>query len=148
MSVSGISSSNLWDYATQSIQSTQSNQSNQSNWQKMQQEFQQLGTDLQSGNLSAAQSDLVTLQKDLPQGSSSTTESSDPLQQAFTQLAKDIQSGKFAKNWVAEYQGGYKRYHALLKKGEAHPIEKTGAKLRALMPWMGKKNIKGAQAAY
>ena len=56
----------------------------------LQQEFQQLGTDLQSGNLSAAQSDLVTLQKDLPQGSSSTTESSDPLQQAFTQLAKDI----------------------------------------------------------
>jgi len=61
---------------------------------------------------------------------------------------KDIQSGKFAKDWVAEYEGGYKRYNALLKKGEQHPIEKTGAKLRALMPWMGKKNIKGAQAAY
>ena len=25
---------------------------------------------------------------------------------------------------------GYKRYNALLKKGEKHPIEKTGAKLR------------------
>ena len=61
---------------------------------------------------------------------------------------KDIQSGKFAKDWVAEYKGGYKKYNALLKKGEQHPIEKTGAKLRALMPWMGKKNIKGAQAAY
>ena len=52
---------------------------------------------------------------------------------------KDIQSGKFAKDWVAEYKGGYKKYNALLKKGEQHPIEKTGAKLRALMPWMGKK---------
>src|SRR5450631_3835363 len=61
---------------------------------------------------------------------------------------KDIQSGKFAKDWVKEYEGGYKRYNSLLKKGEQHPIEKTGAKLRALMPWMGKKNIKGAQAAY
>ncbi|MGC3957317.1 MAG: ketol-acid reductoisomerase [Verrucomicrobiota bacterium] len=61
---------------------------------------------------------------------------------------KDIQSGKFAKNWVAEYKGGYKKYNALLKKGENHQIEKTGAKLRALMPWVGKKNIKGAQAAY
>ena len=40
------------------------------------------------------------------------------------------------------------KYNALLKKGANHPIEKTGAKLRALMPWMGKKNIKGAQAAY
>ncbi len=61
---------------------------------------------------------------------------------------KNIQSGKFAKEWVAEYKGGYKKYNALLKKGEQHPIEKTGAKLRALMPWMQKKNIKGAQAAY
>jgi ketol-acid reductoisomerase len=61
---------------------------------------------------------------------------------------KDIQSGKFAKNWVKEYQGGYKRYNALLKKGANHPIEKTGAKLRAMMPWMKKRSIKGAQAAY
>ncbi len=61
---------------------------------------------------------------------------------------KDIQSGKFAKEWVAEYKGGYKKYNALLKKGEQHPIEKTGAKLRSLMPWMQKRAIKGAQAAY
>ena len=40
---------------------------------------------------------------------------------------KDIQSGKFAKDWVKEYKGGYKKYNALLKKGEKHPIEKTGA---------------------
>ena len=61
---------------------------------------------------------------------------------------KDIQSGKFAKGWVNEYKTGYKRYNALLKKGANHPIEKTGARLRSLMPWMKKKNIKGAQAAY
>jgi ketol-acid reductoisomerase len=61
---------------------------------------------------------------------------------------KDIQSGKFAKDWVREYKTGYKRYNALLKKGEQHPIEKTGAKLRAMMPWMQKRSIKGAQAAY
>ncbi len=61
---------------------------------------------------------------------------------------KDIQSGKFAKDWVREYQTGYKRYDALLKAGEKHPIEKTGAKLRAMMPWMQKRNTHGAQAAY
>src|SRR5438128_372185 len=61
---------------------------------------------------------------------------------------KEIQSGKFAKGWVAEYQSGYKKYNALLKQGEQHPIEKTGARLRALMPWIQKKNLKGAQAAY
>ena len=61
---------------------------------------------------------------------------------------KDIQSGKFAKGWVKEYEGGYKKYNALLKEGEKHPIEKTGARLRGLMPWIQKKNLKGAQAAY
>jgi ketol-acid reductoisomerase len=61
---------------------------------------------------------------------------------------KDIQSGKFAKDWVKEYKTGYKRYNALLAKDAKHPIEKTGEKLRAMMPWMQKRSIKGAQAAY
>lgn len=61
---------------------------------------------------------------------------------------KDVQSGKFAKGWVREYKGGYKRYNALMKKGEKHGIEKVGARLRSLMPWMQKRGTKGAQAAY
>ena len=61
---------------------------------------------------------------------------------------KDIQSGKFAQGWVNEYKSGYKRYHALLKQGEKHPIEKVGARLRSLMPWMQKRSVKGVQAAY
>jgi len=61
---------------------------------------------------------------------------------------KDVQSGKFAKGWIKEYQGGYKRYHALLKKGENHSIEKVGARLRSMMPWMKKRSVKGVQAAY
>lgn len=61
---------------------------------------------------------------------------------------KEIQSGKFAKGWVAEYQSGYKQYNALLKQGEKHSIEKVGARLRSLMPWMKKHSFKGVQAAY
>ncbi len=61
---------------------------------------------------------------------------------------KDIQTGKFAKDWVKEYETGYKRYNALLKEGEKHPIEKTGARLRGMMPWIKKRDIKGAQASY
>jgi len=61
---------------------------------------------------------------------------------------KDIQTGKFAKEWIAEYEGGYKKYNALLKAGEKHAIEKTGARLRGLMPWIKKRSIKGQQASY
>ena len=61
---------------------------------------------------------------------------------------KEIQNGKFAKGWIAEYEAGLPNYKKLLKDGEKHSIEKTGERLRGLMPWIQKKNIKGAQAAY
>lgn len=61
---------------------------------------------------------------------------------------KDIQNGKFAKGWIEEYAAGLPNYKRLLKEGEKHSIEKTGERLRGLMPWIQKKNIKGAQASY
>jgi ketol-acid reductoisomerase len=63
-------------------------------------------------------------------------------------ILKEIQTGKFTRQWVAEYKGGLKRYNRLLRKGAAHQIEKTGQRLRGMMPWMTKKNLKGVQAAY
>lgn len=62
--------------------------------QQFQQDFKQLGQDLQSGDLNAAQSDFVTLQNDLPQANStSTAQNNSPMAQAFNQLAQDLQAG-------------------------------------------------------
>jgi ketol-acid reductoisomerase len=63
-------------------------------------------------------------------------------------VLKDVQNGKFAREWINEHKTGRKRYHQLLKDGERHPIEKVGTRLRGMMPWIQKKNLKGAQAAY
>ena len=63
-------------------------------------------------------------------------------------ILTEIQSGKFVKQWVAEYKGGLKNYNKLLKAGEKHQIEKTGERLRNLMPWMPKRNISGVAGAY
>ena len=63
-------------------------------------------------------------------------------------ILTEIQSGKFVKQWVAEYKGGLKNYTKLLKAGEKHQIEKTGERLRGLMPWMPKRNIGGVAGAY
>ena len=92
MSVSGISTSSLSNYDSGNTQN---------NLQKAQQAFQQLGQDLQSGNLSAAQSDFATLQNLVPQlsstsSSSSSLQSNSPIAQAFSQLAKDLQSGNLS----------------------------------------------------
>lgn len=67
---------------------------------------------------------------------------------AMKTILKDIQSGKFTKEWVKEHQAGCPKYKQFIKDGEAHPIEKIGKRLRSLMPWVKKRNIKGAQAAY
>ena len=63
-------------------------------------------------------------------------------------ILTEIQSGKFVKQWVAEYKGGLKNYNKLLKDGEKHQIEKTGDRLRGLMPWMPKRNISGVAGSY
>lgn len=84
MSITGILSSNLFN--AQSAQTTA---------QKLKQEFQQLGQDLQSGNLSAAQSDFAALQQNAPQAgaASSSAQSGNPVTQAFQQLAQDLKAG-------------------------------------------------------
>jgi len=72
-------------------------QNAQSNRQEFQQEFQQLGKDLQSGNLSAAQSDFATLQQLEPQSSTNASgQSTNPIAQAFEQLSEDLQAGNLA----------------------------------------------------
>jgi ketol-acid reductoisomerase len=70
------------------------------------------------------------------------------VKKSMKSILKEIQSGKFAKEWVKEYQAGLPKYNKLLEDGEKHPIEETGKRLRSLMPWIPKKNIKGAQASY
>src|SRR5580704_3418652 len=86
MSVSGISSSSLFSLLDSVNGQTQK--------QQLQQEIQQLGKDLSAGNLSAAQSDFATLQKDAPAASSSQNNS--PVAQAFQHLAQDLQSGNLS----------------------------------------------------
>jgi len=63
--------------------------------------IQQLGQALQSGNLSAAQSDFAALQQAFAQAASATattsaTPTASPIKQAFNQLASDLQSGNLS----------------------------------------------------
>ena len=47
----------------------------------------------------------------------------------------DIQSGAFASRFIADQDAGAPEFTALRAKGEGHPIEATGKKLRALFAW-------------
>jgi len=66
----------------------------------------------------------------------------------MTQVLKRIQNGQFAKEWIQEDADGQPNFKQLRKIGEEHEIEKVGKRLRATMPWLKKRDLKGAQAAY
>jgi len=56
-------------------------------------------------------------------------------------ILEEIQSGKFAKEWILECRANKPVFNALTKKGEDHPIEEIGQKLRAMMPWLKKGKL-------
>ena len=56
-------------------------------------------------------------------------------------ILEEVQSGQFAKEWILECTANKPVFNALTRKGEQHPIEEVGAKLRAMMPWLKKGKL-------
>src|SRR3989337_3058368 len=56
-------------------------------------------------------------------------------------ILNEIQSGAFAREWMLENKANKPVFTALTRKGQEHPIEKVGEKLRAMMPWLKKGKI-------
>ncbi len=60
----------------------------------------------------------------------------DAVRAEMKNILANIQSGAFASEWVEENRNGLPNYHRLQKEGAEHPIEKVGAELRAMMPFL------------
>ena len=60
---------------------------------------------------------------------------------AMKEILKDIQNGKFAKDFILEGQAGYPRMNAERNNMKNTLIEKTGKKLRDMMPWITANKI-------
>jgi ketol-acid reductoisomerase len=58
-------------------------------------------------------------------------------------ILDEIQDGRFAAEWVAENAAGRPNYLALKQAGQEHQIEKVGAELRDMMPFVtaGKQKV-------
>ncbi len=54
-------------------------------------------------------------------------------------ILKEIQQGDFAREFILENQAGRPRMTALRRINAEHQIEKVGAGLRSMMPWLKKK---------
>jgi ketol-acid reductoisomerase len=54
-------------------------------------------------------------------------------------ILSEITSGQFAKEWVAEYKGGLKKFNELYEKDHDCQLETVGRKLRKMMKWIDSK---------
>lgn len=64
-------------------------------------------------------------------------------------ILDEIQSGDFAREWIAECEGGQSAFQAYRDKTAAHSVEKVGKRLRKMMAWLRKSadTVETAKAA-
>ena len=74
---------------------------------------------------------------DMTRGSKVITEDT---REAMRKILAEIQSGEFAKEWIAENQAGGENFDRMRTEATDHQVEQVGGKLRAMMPWIGKKD--------
>jgi ketol-acid reductoisomerase len=56
-------------------------------------------------------------------------------------ILREVQTGAFAREFVLENQAGAPMMKAMRRIGAEHPIEKVGAQLRGMMPWIAKNKL-------
>ncbi len=75
---------------------------------------------------------------DLSRGSRIIT---DQTKAEMKKILGEITSGDFAKEWVAEYQGGLKYFNEQYDKDHGSQLEQVGRKLRKMMKWIDSKEV-------
>ncbi|MBV9033677.1 MAG: ketol-acid reductoisomerase [Acidobacteriaceae bacterium] len=58
-------------------------------------------------------------------------------------ILQEIQSGEFARTWLAENRNGRKSFLGMREQAKDQPIERVGAELRAMMPFLKKRKEAG-----
>jgi len=56
-------------------------------------------------------------------------------------MLEEVQNGSFAREWMLENRANRPVFNALTRRGEDHPIEEVGRRLRAMMPWISKSRL-------
>jgi ketol-acid reductoisomerase len=70
----------------------------------------------------------------------------DHVRQQMKQILNNIRSGAFAREWIIENQAGRPSFLALRRQNQEHLIERVGAELRGMMPWLQKRDAPAATA--
>ncbi|MEI6669800.1 MAG: ketol-acid reductoisomerase [Acidobacteriota bacterium] len=60
----------------------------------------------------------------------------DATREQMRQMLAEIRNGTYARGWIAENAAGRPTFSATRQKEQEHPIERVGARLRAMMPFL------------
>jgi ketol-acid reductoisomerase len=63
------------------------------------------------------------------------------VKQRMREVLKEVQSGQFAREFILENRAGKPGFNAMRRIAAEHPLEKVGARLRGLMPWLQEKRL-------
>ena len=63
------------------------------------------------------------------------------VREEMRRILDEIQSGRFAREWMLENRVSQPSFKALRGRSAAHEVEKVGAKLRAMMPWIAEGRL-------
>ena len=150
MSVTAVGNSLLQSPLTQAVQNR---------FQQIQTQFQQLGQDLQAGNLTQARQDFATLSQNFANGPQSAATPSGGIAQALKTLGQDLQSGNLTaaqSDYAALQQSGPQatphahHHHHLIGDSDRQHQELT--MLRQEFGTLGQAlqsgNLSSAQQAY
>jgi ketol-acid reductoisomerase len=64
---------------------------------------------------------------------------------AMQKLLDEIKDGSFARKWIAENETGRAQFNKTRVAEQEHPIEKVGAQLRSMMPFLDPVTVKPGQ---
>lgn len=62
----------------------------------------------------------------------------DETRKEMKKILHEIQTGQFAKEWMLENQANQPMFTAMKRREREHQVEKVGAELRQMMPWLKK----------
>ena len=161
MSIAGIASAAL----SSLLSPAPISQNGKGSFQQVQSEFQQLGKDLQSGNLTQAQQDFATLSQNFPNAQSSATASaannSNPIGQAFSALSQDLQNGNITaaqqdyatiqQDFQQQQQGSsqvHHHHHHHGGGGGSQQSNEISQALNSLSAALQSNNLSSAQTAF
>jgi ketol-acid reductoisomerase len=54
----------------------------------------------------------------------------------MSQVLQEIQSGEFARRWIDENERGRPAFNEMRRRDQEHLIERVGAELRGMMPFV------------